>query len=128
LGALSFAVPIAAAHVHVPVDVPVDVSINVPIDVPVDVDVPVDANIPIDIDGPVDVDGSAAALFLRLRIRRHGSRESESKRGKDGKNERNFFQHVVASLYVLGAIDVRNLQAAIGSGLEQANDVVLSDE
>jgi hypothetical protein len=51
--------------------------------------------------GPVDrsgdVTGRFGALLLLLRIRRRRDRDSEPKRGKDGKNEGNFLQHFSAS-------------------------------
>jgi hypothetical protein len=56
--------------------------------------------------GPVDrsgdVTGRFAALLLLLRIRRSRDRDSEPKRGKDGKNEGKFLQHFSASSRVLG--------------------------
>jgi hypothetical protein len=57
--------------------------------------------------GPVDrsggdVTGRLGALFLLLRIRRRRDRDSEPKRGKNGKNEGKFLQHFCASSMMVG--------------------------
>src|SRR5664279_60011 len=84
--------------------------------------------------GPVDrsgdVTGRFGALFLLLRIRRRRDRDSEPKRGKDGKNEGKFLQHFSASSRMLGRYlfpkPAARLRAACVS--EQALGLALSKE
>jgi hypothetical protein len=83
--------------------------------------------------GPVDRSGDVTgrfALLLLLRIRRSRDRDSEPKRGKDGKNEGKFLQHFSASSRVLGRYlfpkPAVGLRAAGVS--EQAHGLALSQE
>ena len=69
---------VVAATAPVNVDVPIDVNVPVDVDVPIDVNVPVDVNIPVDVDVLIDLRSVCRCC------------DSEPKRGKDRKNDRNF--------------------------------------
>src|SRR5450759_3708558 len=84
--------------------------------------------------GPVerfgDVTGRFGALLLLLRIRRSRDRDSEPKRGKNGKNEGNFLQHFDASSRVLGRYLFPKPAARLRAARvpEQAHGLTLSEE
>jgi hypothetical protein len=84
--------------------------------------------------GPVerfgDVTGRFGALLLLPRIRWSRDRDSEPKRGKNGKNEGNFLQHFDASSRVLGRYLFPKPAARLRAARvpEQAHGLTLSEE